>query len=189
MGRFEYLYEIEKILKDQMLQNEICDMIHEYDVFFEEQKAQGKSEQEIMNSLGTPVEVAQKIILREKKTVLEVKVKENDILVYEKSKKINSAWGLVLGVLVYPILFLLVSLGVLGIGAFLIGIILLCFASIFLSTATLIILVIFALSLMFFSISLILFAISMLLDYNKIYFTNNFKDNKNQKQGEVKQNA
>lgn len=62
MNRFEYIKEIEKLLKNQISDTELYDIMRDYTEFFEEGKKQGKTEQEVIKSLGDPIDIAKEIL-------------------------------------------------------------------------------------------------------------------------------
>ena len=84
MTRFEYIKEIEKFLKTRLPENELYDIMRDYAEFFEEGKKQGKTEEEIMTSLGTPKSIAEGILSEE---ILEVELPKKAKVINDNTKK------------------------------------------------------------------------------------------------------
>lgn len=62
MSKLEYLRRLENELKGKISTVELDDIIRDYAEYFEEGKKQGKTEDEISQSLGIPFSVAQQIL-------------------------------------------------------------------------------------------------------------------------------
>ena len=62
MTRLEYLDILEQKLKKYMTQKEVNDIVRDYAEYFEEGKAQGKSDEETAAKLGSPEKIAEEIL-------------------------------------------------------------------------------------------------------------------------------
>ena len=87
MTRFEYIKEIERLLKNKMSDNELYDIMRDYAEFFEEGKKQGKTEDEVMKSLGNPSDIAKEILDEE----VETKEPDNKKLTEKVAKSTKKA--------------------------------------------------------------------------------------------------
>jgi len=73
MTKLDYLSSLERYLKRRIPEEEIYEIMRDYAEYFEDGKKQGKTEDEISASLGSPYDVAQQIITEEKGGQPEVK--------------------------------------------------------------------------------------------------------------------
>ncbi len=62
MTRLEYLDILEQKLKKYMTQKEVNDIVRDYAEYFEEGKAQGKTDEETAAKLGAPEKIAEQIL-------------------------------------------------------------------------------------------------------------------------------
>ena len=62
MNRLEYIKEIEKHIKYKVSSQELKEIVNDYAEFFDESRKQGRSDEDIMKSLGDPKQLAKEII-------------------------------------------------------------------------------------------------------------------------------
>lgn len=87
MTKMEYLKQLESGLRDKLTEQEIYDIMRDYAEYFEEGKTGGKTEQDIINSLGTPQYVVSQILEeQDNPEMYEEKEESDDIIGAAKVK-------------------------------------------------------------------------------------------------------
>ena len=119
MTKLDYLSSLERYLKRQIPEEEIYEIMRDYAEYFEDGKNQGKTEDEISASLGSPYDIARQIVTEEKGEQQIPKQQRPKIdykKVSRKVKDLNIGGFFLLLVLVFlmilivpPLIFLLAS--------------------------------------------------------------------------------
>ncbi len=89
MTKLEYLSSLERYLKKQIPEEEIYEIMRDYAEYFEDGKNQGKTEEEIAISLGSPYEIAQQIVTEEKGAEQNQKQRRAKIDYQKMSRKVK----------------------------------------------------------------------------------------------------
>lgn len=84
MTKLEYLKQLEAGLRERMSEQEIYDIMRDYAEYFEEGKTEGKTEEEIITSLGSPSYVVSQILNEQDNP--EMQAESDDIVGAAKEK-------------------------------------------------------------------------------------------------------